>query len=427
MNKLAFIFPGQGSQYVGMGKDLVHNYPIAREVFEEASEALGFSLEKYCFDGTMEELSQTEITQPAILTVSVAAFKVITNETDLVPSLVAGHSLGEYSALVSAGVISLADAVRLVHKRGRFMQEAVEQNVGAMAAVYGMDKEIVREVCLSASKDGHEVVISSYNSPEQVVISGHRLAVEQAGASLTGMGAKVIPLRVSAPFHCALMASAGERMRKELEGQVFGSFTYPVISNVTGRPYDRSDEIVQNLTDQITLPVLWSESMKYAVEHGISSVIELGPQTVLRNLMKQNAPDIHACSFGESKDLKAVQEVIAKQQTAEPDKLLFIIRCLAIAVCTRNTNWDNEAYTKGVIEPYRKVQHMLEELESSGGQPTMEQMREALTMLQSVFTTKGTEKEEQQERFEQIQRETRTWELFPQLAEGILEAEPVVL
>lgn len=416
MSNLAFLFPGQGSQYIGMGKELCENHAIAREVFDEANEALGFDLKELCFNGNLEVLTKTENTQPAILTASVAAFKVFGMEFAIKPKYMAGHSLGEFSALACAGAIRFQDAVRIVRQRGKFMQEAVPVGLGAMAAVSGVDKEVIEEECRKCSDDSGIVVVSNYNSPEQIVISGHSQAVGVVGENLKRSGARVIPLKVSAPFHSPLMQQAAERLEAELRKYTYSPMNCAVISNVTALPYDGQHSITDNLVSQIVKPVRWSESMKYLESHNVDLAVEFGPQTVLKNLMKKNTPTINAFSFDKEEDVKVLREKLLSEGGAESDnknmKSRLIGRCLAIAVCTKNNNWDNEQYNKGVVEPYKRVREMLETLEREGADPSVEQMREALKMLKSVFDTKGTSQNEQIQRFNQLFEETGLGSMF---------------
>lgn len=418
MKKLALLFPGQGSQYVGMCKELCEEYASARETFEEANDTLGFDLQKLCFEGSIEELTKTENTQPAILTASIAMHKVYMEITGIEPLYCAGHSLGEYSALVCSGAIRFSDALKIVRSRGRFMQEAVPHGVGAMAAVSGVSRDILGEECRKVNKENSLVVLSNINSPDQIVISGHKSAVNEVGEVLKDLGARFISLKVSAPFHSPLMQPAADRLKVELEKYTYNPLRYQVISNVTALPYEGKDSIISNLTAQIVQPVNWQASMKYLDKQGIKTAIEMGPQTVLKNLMKKDALGITTFSFDQKEDFDAIIDLKKGADEGGKDdiasKLKLITRCIAIAVCTKNSNWDNEEYDRGVVKPYRKVQQMLEELEKQGTEPSLEQMNEALEMLRSVFITKRTPVDEQIERFDQVFDESEMRHLFPQ-------------
>ena len=283
---IAFLFPGQGSQAVGMGKDLAEKHPIARQTFEEADAALGYKLSQLCFEGPEEKLRLTEITQPAILTASVAALRVLEGN-GIKPAFVAGHSLGEYSAQVAAGTISFADAVRTVRQRGKYMQEAVPVGVGAMAAILGMELEKVIEVSREASA-GEVCDAANINSPEQVVISGHKGAVERAVQLAGERGAKkAVLLPVSAPFHCSLMKPAQDRLASDLNGLAFSHPSVPIVCNVDAVLVDDADRSRDALVRQVTGSVKWSQSMQVLIAQGVQTFVEVGPGKVLFGLMRQ--------------------------------------------------------------------------------------------------------------------------------------------
>jgi len=283
---IAFLFPGQGSQSVGMGKDLAEKYPIARQTFDEADAALGFKLSQLCFEGPEDQLRLTENTQPAILTVSVAAWRGL-HEKGIDPAFLAGHSLGEYSAHVAAGTISFADAVRAVRNRGRYMQEAVPVGTGSMAAILGMSLDAVTAVCSDAAQ-GEVCEPANINSLEQIVISGHTAAVERAAKLADERGAKrakVLP--VSAPFHCSLMKPAQERLATDLQALRFSTPATPVICNVDAAPVTAADAARDALVRQVTGSVKWNQSMQWLIAQGVQTFIEVGPGKVLCGLMRQ--------------------------------------------------------------------------------------------------------------------------------------------
>ncbi|MCC8436970.1 ACP S-malonyltransferase [Brevibacillus sp. M2.1A] len=292
MGKVAFVFPGQGSQFVGMVQALSEQSEAARHIFEQADEALGFSLSGLCFAGPEEELKLTANTQPAILTASIAVFAALKEKLpDYKPAFVAGHSLGEYSALVAAGALSFADAVKTVRARGQFMEEAVPAGQGAMAAVLNMDRAALHAVCEEVTAAGHPVQLANMNCPGQIVISGSAEGVKLAGEKAKEAGAKrVLPLNVSGPFHSSLMQPAAEKLQAVLAGVTVQEATVPVVANVTARPVSEATIIVDQLVQQVSAPVLWEDSVQWMVEAGVTTFVEIGPGKVLAGLIKKIAP-----------------------------------------------------------------------------------------------------------------------------------------
>jgi len=293
-----------------MGKELAEKFPVARQVFEEADDALGFAISRLCFEGPAEELQLTENTQPAILTTSVAAFRAARESGLPEPSFVAGHSLGEYSALVAAGVIDLADAVKTVRARGQYMQQAVPVGTGAMAAVIGGELSAIENACHEASGD-QVCSVANSNSPSQVVIAGNTEAVDRAIELLKGVAKRVIKLNVSAPFHCALMRPAQEKLSGHLERLTFNAPAVPVVTNVDARVTTAPDELRDALLRQVSAPVRWLESMQLLVGQNVQTVIEIGPGKVLSGLMRQTNRDIKCLNVEDAASLEATVATLA--------------------------------------------------------------------------------------------------------------------
>ena len=310
---LALLFPGQGSQEVGMGRDVYEASAAARDVFETADDALGFSLSSLCFDGPEDSLVATEIQQPAILTVSIALHRALLEQVpELAPAYVAGHSLGEYSALVAAGAVDLADAVRLVNARGRFMQQAVPENAGAMAAVLGSSPDDVAAACRDAAEATGEVVTpANFNSPQQTVIAGAATAVDVAIERVRERGAKrAVPLKVSAPFHCSLMAPAAEQLAVEMKAISFREASPPVVTNVEARPNADASRIADLLEQQVTAPVRFTEMVEQLAEQGVDRFLEVGPGRVLSGLVARIQRRSARASFGALADLDEVRSFL---------------------------------------------------------------------------------------------------------------------
>ena len=303
MVKIAFVFPGQGSQFIGMAKDFYDHVPDAKKLFEEANDVLGYNLANICFNGPEETLKLTENTQPALLVHSTMALKML-RENGINSVLAAGHSLGEFSALVAAGALSFRDAVRLVRLRGQFMQEAVPVGVGSMAAIIGLPVETIQGLCDRVSSDSNLVQPANLNSPVQTVIAGHKESVDKVSKDALAAGAKkAVLLPVSAPFHSALMKPAEVKLQKELEETEFNDLSFPVINNFEAKPITKGKEARESLVKQVCSPVRWSETMQLIIDHKINTIIELGSGKVLSGLMKRFDKSIKCYQVGDRDSL----------------------------------------------------------------------------------------------------------------------------
>lgn len=430
MNKTVFVFPGQGSQYEEMWKNYYYDNEIVSEIFEQASDLTGVNIKKICFETGMEELKQTKNTQLAIFTSSYAAFKVFMKE-GLQPSFMAGHSLGEITALTCAGAISFKDAVRLVKARGEIMQKVGENTKGTMAAIKGVHVEKVKELCDKYSKNNNIVNISNYNSQSQIVISGNEEAVELIGEDIKKTNGKFIKLKVSGAFHSPLMYDASEEFKKELEKYEYYDLKYPVISNVTAKPYKDSKEIINMLSKQLVSPVLWSSTVDYLIENDVDCAVELGPNNVLSKIIKRSTDKIKVFSYDNSEDMINLSDLILHSTgrfiriREEQDELKENIKnkakyyyaqnsnqkyqdttavtlCLANAICTPNKNNNKDEYKDGVIEPYKKIRNLQSIIERQDRNPNDIEIDESFNMLFSVFNAKKVPIEEQRTRIKDI-------------------------
>lgn len=305
---IAFLFPGQGSQYIGMGADFCAEFAVARRTFEEASDALGVNVANLCFEGEAATLALTANAQPAILTTSVAALRVVLEETEIRPDLVAGHSLGEFTALVASECLGFSDAVCTVRKRGEFMQEAVPAGIGKMAAVLGLTSEQVSELCAEVA--GEEAVVSpaNFNSPTQTVISGEARAVEAASELAKEKGARrVVELEVSAPFHCSLMEPAAARLKDVLGEIDFRPIKYPVVTNVGAKANSDSSRVADILVEQVVSPVRWAESLEFLKDSGVSEFLEIGPSKVLSGLVKRTLKGVRCAGIEKTEELNHIK------------------------------------------------------------------------------------------------------------------------
>lgn len=393
MSKIAFLFPGQGAQYVGMGKTLYDNFPVAKKVFEEAEEILGYDIKNLCFEGPFQKLTEPAYIQPAILTTSLAAFRVFEKEIGLKPDILLGHSFGGLTSYVCAGAISFADALRIAQKKGQYSEEAVGSLKTAMSNVKGLKADQVREICEKISQDEAEVRVGIVNSPNQVVIAGHEEAVARAEEELKNLGGSTERLRVKAPFHSSILKEATERIKKDLEKIEIKALKIPVLSAVTNEIYEgnRSEDIIRDLANSLSEEIFWMKPIEKLNEWGVDLAIEIGPQKILTNLMPEIAPRIECLTFNKFIDVEPLRKRFSLDRDA---KIELIVRCLRVAVSSKNTNWNNDEYEEGVVKPYRTVKNRLLELRQKQIEPEMEDLLAAVRMVNSVLITKNILPEE---------------------------------
>ena len=419
MTKVGLLFPGQGSQYVGMAKTLTERHAAARRTFEEAGDCLGWDVLRLCLEGDIAALTATANAQPAILTHSVAAYRAWTELYGERPAVGGGHSLGEFSALACSGVLSFADAVRLVRHRGELMQAATGTADGGMAAISGIDDDRLERLLEEIRSEGAVLVVAGVNSAHQRVVSGHRTALERLARRIEGLPAKYTPLNVGAAFHSPFMADAAAQFRVRLEDCVYGVPSWPVLSNVTGTPHASEGgaaSLIERLTLQMTRPVQWVACMETMRACGVKRTVELGPGSVLTRLWQSFRPN-GAAEYSDDPRLLAQSGAAGIPGTAQTSRegvglADFLPRCLGIAVATRNNRTDAEAYRTGVLEPYRAVERLVAAIRESDEPPSEDQLRQGWDMLLSVFETKGTEASERRMRLTTLIKETGTDKLF---------------
>ncbi|OXS61053.1 [acyl-carrier-protein] S-malonyltransferase [Cohnella sp. CIP 111063] len=398
MKKVALLFPGQGSQMAGMGKWFYDHYPIAKRTFEEADDTLGWSVTNACFHGPIDQLTSTDVAQPALLTASMAMYRVYREEIGVHPFAAAGHSLGEYSALCGAGAISFAEALELVHFRGQTMKAASELGTGTMLAVGGIDYLTAEEQLATLTASREEACIACYNGPFQAVVSGTYPAMERVESHFRKLGAKVTHLQVGAPFHHPLMQSAAEELKRRLEQVAFKTLHYKVLSNVTGHAIDANKQsLVEELTRQMTLPVQWHKSMNVLHYWGIELAIELGPKTVLKQLLKSHEA-IDAFAYDVAEDRKRLASRIANRTGEASRSDHPIAKLVAIAVTEPNRRPDDPKARQGVVEPYKRLIDLRGRLEQQNKQPGPEDIHQGLQWLQAILQMKGVPPEQQRNR-----------------------------
>ncbi|MBT2572356.1 ACP S-malonyltransferase [Bacillus sp. ISL-51] len=388
MNSLAFLFPGQGSQFVGMGKSFWNDFVLAKRLFEEASDAISLDVKKLCFDGDMNELTKTMNAQPAILTVSVIAFQVYMQEIGVKPRFLAGHSLGEYSALVCAGALSFQEAVKLVRQRGVLMQNADPQQLGTMAAVTQIPLQTLQEICSEMSTEDFPAGVACMNSDQQHVISGHRQAVERVTKIAEEKGAKHTYLNVSAPFHSSMIRPASEQFQAALHQYTFKDAAWPIISNVTACPYRNGNSVKEHLQQHMTMPVRWAESMHYLLLHRVTEVIEMGPKNVLVSLLKKITNHIAAYSLGETSDVHYLSNSAERHKNVVHLRKKQLHKMMIQSIISRNYNKDALAYSNLVTPLFAQLQLLKERMERNENELSEDELDHSIHLCQHIFEAK---------------------------------------
>lgn len=394
MKNITFLFPGVGSQYVGMSKSLFDNFKIFKETIEEAGDVLRMDIPGMCFaPGKKEDLDKLENAQATLVAFSIASYRVFIQEIGIRPRFCMGHSLGEYSALCSAGVISFPDTLKLVRERAAVVNIAAAPIDGTMMWVINLDTNVLEEVCRSAFAEGQEVYISAYDSPTQASISGHKEKLMKVARELEKKGAIVYPLKLSGPFHCPLMKEAAEKMNGILKQYKFSQPEYTVIANHNALPYENSESVADNLSVQLVSPIRWRASIEFLLEKGVNTAVEMGPKNVLKFLMQKNTNAVSVYTTDNERDLELLRQEFLIPET---EYLRLIGKCLGAAVSTKNRNDDEREYQEKVIKPYRKIEGFYKQMSTDSLPPDLIQVQESLQLLQNILEAKKVPGQEQE-------------------------------
>lgn len=407
MNKIGLIFPGQGSQYIGMTRKIYEGYGVVREVYEEAGDVLGFDLSKLVLEGKMEDLTTSENAQPAVVTASIAYFRLYMQEVGITPHFSAGHSLGEISALIAGGGISFKDGVEFARKRGRYMQQAFLEKKGSMGLAVNLTEEKIESVLSSLPEELLPVQISSYNSPTQFLISGTSEGILEFSRRIKGLKGefypfKMIAMKVDAPFHSRLMDFIREGVEKELLCYSYSELKWPVIANVTGLPYKNHRDITQNLSLQLVSPVKWFQGLEYMEKEGVTYAFETGPQQVLKNLVTGSGCNIRVLSMDHEKDFEQIQGLFCSTGKHRLDKLSSFLK---LGVSTRNSHlWDDEDYNREVVVPYRELKQLYLDRENSVDKISIEDVENGARLTARIIGAKNPALAKKMELFTKLER-----------------------
>ncbi|MET1255503.1 ACP S-malonyltransferase [Aliikangiella maris] len=420
MKRVAILFSGQGSQYVGMGKRIYDNYSIVKDCFTQASDILGTDMARLCFESDKHELNSTENTQPALLLTSVAAYQLLQSQTDIRPDYMAGHSLGELSALVCSGVLTFEDGLKLARARGLAMANCGNDQVTGMYAITKLNKEQVISVCNQSAEFGKKFIIANYNAPEQHILSGDIGTIAELTDNVKELGGALIKLNVSGAFHSPYMQQAADDFKQVLSDIQLSEMNVPVIANIKAAPYFDLNEIKDSLVQQIISPVRWSESVNYLLNHGMTAFIEAGPKDVLKKINQTIAPELSAYALDSEEDSEKLTQELADEIAAWKNKPDLIGKLMATAVSTRNKNWDETEYNNGVVASYQQMKEIYEQTTEQNKVPSDAQIQQAFELLVKIMDTKQVDKQEQYQRVHQVIRsagfEQSVEQILPQLA-----------
>jgi [acyl-carrier-protein] S-malonyltransferase len=427
MKNIAMLFPGQGSQYVGMAQQLYQQDEATRQLFRQAGEVLALDMVKLCFQEQAAVLNQTQYTQPALVLCAVAAYRHFVASTGLTPVVLAGHSIGEISALIAAEALDFADGLTLAKARGEAMAACCAPGDMAMMAVVKLPRAQVEQICQLQPGYGSSLVIANYNSPAQLVLSGSVAALSQVEIALKAAGASCIMLRVSGAFHSPLMQPAVAQLQPLLQQIRFHPPKIPVIANVNAQPYPHGADIASSLLQQICAPVLWQDSLEQLAAGQFSAVklssaqidlyLEVGPGVVLKKLTQMILPKAQVFSLDQQEDAAPLQRQLEIDIRNLAQRPAFLGKCLAVAVATRNQNFDEHSYREGVVLPYQRLRELHEQLESAQATPDLSQMQQGLSWLRQIMISKQVPQQEQQQRLYEILRMTQTEALLAELPE----------
>lgn len=395
MNRIAFIFPGQGSQYIGMGKNLFEQCPVFKDTYVQASDYLGYDMAKLCFEGDEADLAKTENAQAAVLTFSVAAYRSLLDTYWMVPTYYTGHSLGEISALCCSGTLNFKHALEIVSIRGKLMAQSDPNNLGGMSSISKIHVNIIEDV-LKKDFTNNEISVGCYNNDWQTIISGAKDCLGYAGEIFSNMGAKVTNLNVSGAFHSPMMKSAEDEFNQFLKDIPF-ELSNSVISSLDGNQYTNPNQIVDKLTKQLTSPVRWSQTLKFLINNRVDVLIELGPQSILKNLCSAYSGIVTALSYDNLKERNEIAKYVHNRGSCLKKNINDLVdRCLSIAVSTKNIHENMESYYEKVVIPYNRLLELKGIAESDNAALSEDIIYEAKTLLQEILNNKGTSSKEEQ-------------------------------